>query len=79
MRPRSEYNNGTWIESEEPYNGLRRAMARCPDGKNRIVRLHMAPDTYFSISGRVSRLGTGFIHINTDINTVLFTPNKGRV
>jgi hypothetical protein len=65
-RDKHEYAKGTWIESEEPYDGRRRAKAICFDGKTRIVRLCLAPDTVFSISGRVSRLGSGWIYVKRD-------------
>ena len=82
MRRQSEHAEGTWIESEEPYDGLRRARAIFPDGKARIVRLALTADTFFTIPARDGKGSSGVVCIadNSEkphYGAVVCYPHKG--
>ena len=67
----------TWIEDEYPYNGFRRGLVRFPDGKTRIVRLAQTADTFFTIRGRSSHHGAGYVYTDTEREEFAFQPNGG--
>lgn len=78
MRPSNitHFGSGTWIEPEElcyPNGAMkRRAKARFPDRKLRIVRCGI-PDTFFSIPCRKTRThGCGFLTM--DEGVLVFRP-----
>lgn len=69
----------TWLEPESlcyPSGGmLRRARARCGDGKMRVVRCGI-PDTFFSIpaAGKIrGEYVRGFVSVDTDADEFEFT------
>jgi hypothetical protein len=55
--PRFPVNGTGMITNGNPWQHPYAALARCPDGKIRRVRLNREADTFFSWPGRVSAYG----------------------
>lgn len=75
-----EFSDGTWLEGEEfcyPSGGmLRRAYAKCADGKTYVFRAGIQ-DTYFSIPARRKGM-KGFLSIKGegDSQGLVFTQQR---